>query len=292
LIQQSTYGDRAPFIAETHVSTHVFLKSLIPTMKSMSSICPHSRTWLHAALLLIPALLLAGQVAAGPVGAQEMPAGTSPGDAGPTLSPSLSAPVEGEPLAGGATKVAATPQAGASPSATALAAEIIKEAQAGAVATEATRAASRPAGANPGAHTAAREAPFGGELREWGKAAVIWLKESIPWLRKNDDDERQQQGTALGAADGTESPIAVGKVGLGDRNDVVPAVGVIVTTGPDTSVGYGSAPRAIDLPQTDLIREFIDTVRTVFEHPLTWLVMALFVIGGIAVKKLDRRPTK
>ena len=29
---------------------------------------------------------------------------------------------------------------------------------------------------------------------------------------------------------------------------------------------------------------------TVFGHPMTWLVVALFAIGGIAVKRFDRRP--
>jgi hypothetical protein len=58
-------------------------------------------------------------------------------------------------------------------------------------------------------------------------------------------------------------------------------------------MGYGAAPRpAVYDPEPNLIREIIDTVRTVLEHPMTWLVGALVIAGAIAVKRLDRRPTK
>lgn len=31
-------------------------------------------------------------------------------------------------------------------------------------------------------------------------------------------------------------------------------------------------------------------MRDVLEHPLTWLIVALIIIAGIVVKKIDRRP--
>jgi hypothetical protein len=39
-----------------------------------------------------------------------------------------------------------------------------------------------------------------------------------------------------------------------------------------------------------LVREAVQLIREVLEHPMTWLVISLFVVGGIVMSKMDRRP--
>jgi hypothetical protein len=197
------------------------------------------------------------------------------------------------PAATNAAKPSASANADEKTAASALAAEIIREAQAGSVAADAANPTARPAAARPAAQAAARETPDDTALREWAKAAMTWLKESVPWLRKDEADERPHQGGVSDQVDWNESGLAGGNTGRGGRGDGVTNAGTpVASAGPYTSVGYGSGPGGALLPQNNLIQEFIDAVRTVLEHPMTWLVVALFVIGGIAVRKFDRRPTK
>jgi hypothetical protein len=239
--------------------------------------------------LLASLLVGMGGAFAGPVSGDDAAAA----EAAPLASPALTTPALGEALtATGAARSAAPTQAdAASPSA--VAAEIIKEVQAGAGAAEPTRPVPRPAtAATSAARTSPRADADDDALREWGKAAVAWVKQTIPWLRKDEEEERRPQATGLDQAGWNESPLEPGKAGHASRNDALPAINT-APNDPGTSVGYGAAPRAASYePSTNLIREIIDTVRTVLEHPMAWLVGVLVIIGAIAVKKLDRRPTK
>jgi hypothetical protein len=214
----------------------------------------------------------------------------APVDAALFSSPALTGPGLGEVLTatGAARVVVPTQSESASPSA--VAAEIIREVQAGAGTAEPTRTVPRPAAASS---SAARTSPGADDaLREWGKAAVAWVKQTIPWLRKDGEDEHQPQANGPSQPDWDESALEPGKAGRGGSTGNFQAINT-APTGPGTSVGYGAAPRVtVYDPAPNLIREVIETVRTVLEHPMTWLVGALVIAGAIAVKRLDRRPTK
>jgi hypothetical protein len=214
----------------------------------------------------------------------------APVDAALLASPAPTGLGLGEALtATGATRVVAPAQSeSALPSA--VAAEIIREVQAGAGTVEPTRPIPRPAAASSSAARKSLDADDA--LREWGKAAAAWVKQTIPWLRKNEDDERRQQATGPGHPEWDESPLEPSNTKLGGSTGNLQPINT-APPGPSTSMGYGAAPRpAVYDPEPNLIREIIDTVRTVLEHPMTWLVGALVIAGAIAVKRLDRRPTK
>jgi len=242
-----------------------------------------------AAVLLASLIVGMGGAFAGPVSGDDAAAAA----AAPLASPALTAPALGEALtATGAARSAAPTQAdAASPSA--VAAEIIKEVQAAAGTAEPTRPVPRPAtAATSAARTSPRADADDDALREWGKAAVSWVKQTIPWLRKDEEEERRPHSTGLDQGGWNESPLEPGKAGRGGSTGNSQAINT-APTGPGTSVGYGAAPRpAVYDPAPNLIREVIETVRTVLEHPMTWLVGALVIAGAIAVKRLDRRPTK
>jgi len=58
-----------------------------------------------------------------------------------------------------------------------------------------------------------------------------------------------------------------------------------------TGVGYGgSDKRSATGSGQNLVHAVVEALREVLAHPMTWLVAALFVVGGIVVKKIDRRP--
>lgn len=239
----------------------------------------------HLSILLILALqAFAGDAAAGPVPVAEAHVGTSDARTTPGLSD--------QPLNDGTAAPAAAAASGS-----ALAMEIIKETEAGTAAVDAPR---RPGGESASAVAQpavprARGNPSDDprELRDMGKSAVQWLREAVPWLRNDEDTRDDGQGTALDAAEWSASPLDGGQAGRGARlassQPPVAAAGM----DPATVVGYGDAARPLGTdPEQNAVRVVIKVLREVLEHPMTWLVLSLFVIGGLVIKKIDRRPTK
>lgn len=236
-------------------------------------------------LLLL--LVLQGSAWAGPVPAAEA------APAAVTL-PSLSGTGLGEGLAAQPAASATSATAGSE-----LAAQMIKEADAGAVAAEAPHTPRRDSsGSAPRAQAAAAPArnperdtdnPWG--LRDIGKAALRWAKGALPWL-DDDAEGRDRTQQALHHADWAASPLDA-DAARNSRPGAGPQPRASASPDPTNHVGYGET----DKPKTtasehNVVREIIDALRQVIEHPMTWLVLALFVVGAIAVKKLDRRPTK
>ena len=225
------------------------------------------------ALTLFLMLALHGAAWAGPVPAAEA-------DAAPTAAalPSL------------------LPDAAASAATgSALAVEIIKEADAGAATAEAprnpardgARAAPAPTAPTPSARNQARpdDDPWG--LRDMGKTAVRWVKDAVPWLRSDEDERDAGRAVSLDEADWA------GGTGRGAKPGHAHPPAGAGAAGPESTVVYGDAARPKPAEHGEnAVRMVLDVIREVLEHPMTWLVAALFVIGGIVVKKIDRRPTK
>jgi hypothetical protein len=194
--------------------------------------------------------------------------------------------------------VAAADTAASAPSDSALAVEIIKEAEAGATTADAPRSPLRdsaraapapaPVARNP---SRADDDPWG--LRDVGKATLQWVKDAVPWLRSDDDARDGGRGATLDTADWSASALEGGQAGRGALLSANAPPHATAPGNPLSAVGYGtpSLPLAA-APEENIVRVIINAVREVLEHPMTWLVVALIAIGGIAVKKLDRRPTK
>lgn len=212
-----------------------------------------------AAQLVHGLLILAGSCWAGPV--QE----------GQTIDGVDQAPTLG--LAASAAAPAALANADPAASASALAAEIIKEAGAG------SHLAKPPQDAKASAHgqlapSAAGKRPGPGSdeddlnLREVGKAAIQWAKSSLPLL--DGDADTSEAGQRAVEAEGTDgAPIVV----------------------IDTSDAK-AATRGRMNAEENIVRVAVHFIREVVAHPMTWLVVSLVVIGGIVAKKIDRRPTE
>jgi hypothetical protein len=238
-----------------------------------------------AALLVLALQAFAGGVVAGPVPAAE----ASDGNTGAHAAPSMSIRLLDEGTAATAAASAA--------SGSALAVEIIKEADAGTAAIEAPRQPNRETVRAVTPPTAARSSasatddPWG--LRDMGKTAVQWVKDAVPWLRSDEDTPDAGQSLTLGAADWSASPLEGGQAGRGARlaSNPPPAAGPGVD--PLSAVSYGdpARPKVVD-SEGNLVSVVINVFREVLEHPMTWLVVSLFVIGGIVIKRFDRRPTE
>jgi len=246
-----------------------------------------------ATLWVFSLLLLALRATAGPVTGDEAASAPMGSEAAPAGESGLTSP----PLSGTGTASGQQGSGDVKPAGSALALELLKEAEAGAPANEAQRRAARPAAqtatapapSGPRSRSQATEAEADGGLREMGKAAVHWLKESLPWLRQDAEDDDRRHSALSGTADWSESPLEGGKGGRGGA--LMPADGVAMApVGPDAAVGYGSSTRRTPDPQHNLIQEFLQVVRVVLEHPMTWLIVALFLVGGMAIRKFDRRP--
>jgi len=239
--------------------------------------------------LILALQAIAGSAAAGPVPAAEAHGATA--DSGTT--PALSAGLLNEGTAATAAASAA--------SGSALAVEIIKEAEAGTAAIEtprqpgreSARSAAQPTAPGPSARppTGGNDDPWG--LRDMGKTAVQWVKDAVPWLRSDEDSRDAGQNKPLDAADWTASPLEGGQAGRGAGLASNPPHVAGPGRDPLSTVGYGdpARPKVADAEE-NLVRILVKQLREVLEHPMTWLVISLFVIGGIVVKKIDRRPTK
>jgi hypothetical protein len=264
---------------------------------------------LVAAFVLVSSLLV--QLAhAGPVQSQEATTASviEPGLGSTTVAPTLptAAPNWSPPrqdadtpalpgaLSGG--------DAAANPSASALAADIIREAEAGAAAAATTPAppgrkesatGEKPSGLQPAAgqqgsaQAQADDMIDEGELRQFGKAAANWLRDAVPFLRSDDDGEAAPKVEWSGSNSGGHSA-TVGlsaEAALAERR-----ARAQILLQPD-------APNPSDVPRQpsfqgehNLVRDAVKAVQEVLTHPMAWLVIAIFVIGGVAMSLADRRP--
>lgn len=247
-------------------------------------------------LLLAALLALQGAAWAGPVASEASDSGivgSATGTAGaPTAIGSHAAAAaaanalgELHPGAGSA----ATPAASAA-SASALALQMLKEANAGEAAQPARRDHATAASTKTAQGPAAQEPkpdddPWG--LRETAKATVRWVKGVIPWL---DDGEAAEAGkeVVLNHSDWSGSP-----AGHARGNDASRLPSAHQAAQPEDEVVYGEVQRKqLSGAEGNVIREILELLRLVLEHPMTWLVVSLVVAGGIVVKRIDRRPTK
>lgn len=258
-----------------------------------------------AVLLILPLLVLGTGVAAGPV-----PAGDAQGgheaieaSAASLAGPSVGTSGAGLVLGDSARTAAAAASAGSdsSPSSSALAAEIIKDSEASATDTEPP---SKPQRARNSAHQPAASTPSRGPVRatddvwgvrEMGKAVVHWLKESVPWLRSDADEGAADKQVVVNSADWSTSPLEGGKAGQNAMAGTMQGPGIVdpVGPGPWSSANNGNKTGALASsmdPEQNLVRKAAKLVREVLEHPMTWLVVSLVIIGSIAIKKADRRP--
>ena len=237
---------------------------------------------------LLPLWMLALHCAAG-----AGPMVASEADAAPaaTARLGLSAPGLGEGMA------AEPPPSAASGSA--LAVEIITEAEAGTVTPEVprgprregARAANASAPPGPAARKPERTSDDPWGVREVGKAALQWMKDAVPWLRSEGARDAGGGGVTPDAANWSDSPLEAAQAARGatHASNAPPGAGAEGTV---SMVIYGDAaqPQFVD-PEQTLVRVAFNTVRKVLGHPMTWLVVLLFVVAGIVVKKIDRRPT-
>lgn len=129
-----------------------------------------------------------------------------------------------------------------------------------------------------------------GELRDLGKAAMHWIKDSIPWLRSDGSDSPVQPTS--GQIEWSGSPAGVGPAVRQAVPGTAPAMDS--PAGPNASPSPGPyddrARKEAIQSERDVIRDFIRYLREILQHPMTWLVIALFMIGGIAMSIADRRP--
>lgn len=245
--------------------------------------------------LLMLTLTLHGAAMAGPVAAGEADAAsagtTTTGVVSPAATGGSSAATVG--AGHGLGQLGRTADAASAPTGSALMLEMLKEAEADAPGHEAVRQPRREgerAASASAANNLAAAQPIAGDdpwgLRDIGKTAVRWAKHTMPWLRSEDDEADAAKEVVLKQADWSASPLG------GDPHRGAGSVGGAgAFTQPQAELGYGEAKRT---PQAstefDLVRQIVEVVRVVLEHPMTWLVAALFVIGGIVVRKIDRRP--
>lgn len=240
-------------------------------------------------LLLL--LALQGGAWAGPVPVAEAEAAS----AAATLH---SLPALGEGLAAQPAASAASATAGSE-----LAAQMIKEAEAGAATAETptqvrrddARTKGQPASASAHAGQVSAQKPAKkvdadpSGLRDMGKAALQWVKDSLPWLTDNEsahDGNPQVPHAVDWSAPALAGGAArEGRLGAGQLPHAAPSSDLTPSMGFD-----GSDKRWATGSDQNLVRAVIEALREVLAHPMTWLVAALFVVGGIVVKRIDRRP--
>jgi hypothetical protein len=260
----------------------------------------------YASLAVAVVLAFVGSSWAGPVREGSVDSGVEGADQASTGIPALRAPLAGNDATASTALTplmpAAAAEAGAASSATAMAVEIMKEAATNTRGSEpphhTQRANTQTAGPARAASSTGQErtrpAEGAWDLREMGKAAVVWMKRGVPWLSSEADEENEaEQTVSLEKIDWSslDGAAAAG----GSRTAVTPLSGTgrEAPRDPLSTVGYGnSVPPGTAERDLNVLRWIIDVIRPVIEHPMTWLVVSLFVIGAIVVKKIDRRPMK
>lgn len=263
---------------------------------------PTTQRVIVAAFVLATSLL--SQLAeAGPVQIQEgVTAPTvEPGLGNAVTAPALPAagtilsPARTDPQGPASPGLLGSSGAAADPSAGALAAEILREADAGAAAAAPTAA---PRGRRDSVlgntQTAAKQAQppdldGAGELRQIGKAAMHWLRGAVPGLGGEDGestDAAHRVEWSNSRADGHSSTTGMSaEAALAERR-----ARAQILSQPDTPGSATGERQASFEGGHNLAREAIRGVQEVLAHPMTWLVIAIFVIGGIAMSLADRRP--
>lgn len=258
-----------------------------------------------ASLVVAAVLSFIGSSGAGPVREGSLDAGIDGADPAAAETPTLRAPLAGQDAAAPNVLPSLAPpavaEAGAASSASAMAAEIMQEAanaRGSEQAHDKQRANTRPAGPARAASAASPERTGQTEdawdLRDMGKSALQWLKQGVPWLRSNADEEAEaERPVNLEAIDWSRLDGSAVAGGSRTAVTVLPAPAHDSPRDPLSTVGYGNAAApGTPEPGVNVLRWISDIVRTVVEHPMTWLVVSLFVIGAFVVKKIDRRPTK
>lgn len=250
-----------------------------------------------AVALALPLLWLADHAVADPAGSGEAGSGQGTFEAAPAATANESAAVQVESMLSSGEPRTASSGSADTTSSSAQAMEIMRDAQAGAAEHEASRPPQRTgagptrphAGAGAGAGAHADE----GGLRTAGKAALQWLKAALPWFGKAADEDSSAKTASGHPAGWLASPFE-------DRKAIrsIPAgaaahadASVMPQSAPGAALGYDSNARGPALGATqNAISEVIEIARMVLEHPMTWLGVALFVIGALALSKFDRRP--
>ena len=180
------------------------------------------------------------------------------------------------------------------PSGSALAVEIEKDAHAATGSAEPAhptqRAGARaptPSGATPGGKQQAQD---DGSLREFGKAVVHWSNDSIPDSAKTMMTTGRSVALYRTALTGITRRCLLARPWVARAGSI--RIGGTLQVDPADNLSYDTRLRKVVDAQPSPIGEILQIARTVLEHPMAWLVVALFVIGGLVVKKIDRRPKK
>lgn len=183
----------------------------------------------------------------------------------------------------------------AAPSSATLAAEILREAgmtqQPSAAVPSALRQLQKePTGptshvspARPSGKSSMDDAALA-EVRDFGKAAVQWVKGALPWRSDDAHDGPATVPTEINWADGPSREVGA-------------AIKLIVESGQDKSAtrsdagaGNTASDAKAGTSAGNLVRDGIQAAQKFLSHPMTWLVLSLVVIGVIAMSLADRRP--
>ena len=193
--------------------------------------------------------------------------------------------------------LAASSSVDSTPSPAEDAAAIISEALAGAAAPAATRPATpsarQAARAASSARPHARLAEDDVDLKEMGKRALSLLKQVLPGQIGDADKEGADDRAVTDSADWSTSPLDGITQPHGGHIGAAPTITGLGAAQSMTNAlagGSGDANLAGHSADVNIVREIVDAIRMVFGHPMTWMIVALFAIGGIAVSKFDRRP--
>jgi hypothetical protein len=172
-----------------------------------------------------------------------------------------------------------------------IGAALAEEAPASQPARRKSPAAPAPAASKPGRAASAPafdDSPY--SLRGRSRAAWEWVKETLPWLDKKVEPVGPQEGVVYDPLGVSGSPFdtTLGAAGIG-------GAGFGAGRGSAGPGAYGSAPPTPGADSSserviEMIRDAVAMVREAVTHPMTWLVVSLFVIGGVAIRKFDRRP--
>jgi len=144
-----------------------------------------------------------------------------------------------------------------------------------------TASAPRPADARvPARATDGRwdDSEIPAEVRSMGKAAVQWIKGVLPWSGDRDESPDTEVNWSNGPSRHSGSAAAVLLEGSGDA-----------ARASNDTANRGEEARPAG-SQRNLLRDGIEAAREVLTHPMTWLVVALCIIGAIAFSLADRRP--
>ncbi len=128
-----------------------------------------------------------------------------------------------------------------------------------------------------------------------GKAAAYWLRDAVPFLNKPSETDPAQavewsesglQGSTPAAAAETQRKKAADALLLDQararNDDQVRRHIAVIGLQREARAGAGSGQ--------NLLREGLKSLQELAHHPMTWLVVTLCVIGGIAISMADRRP--